>query len=164
MLKIGAGPTGAPPAITGSVPSLLAVRAEEFSADAGMMKVALVALGKISHVPSLRCYCVDGYRSIGGNSVLPLGLCLSGCLSVVVVVVVVVIVVVGFPFVLIPTGFNFRDHQSLPNRLISHADSDALHAFVCQRVKGRDRVLDLGSQAPYVPFDLLSEGSDHRRA
>ncbi|KAL4566461.1 hypothetical protein LXL04_030576 [Taraxacum kok-saghyz] len=72
----------------------------------------------------------------------------------VVVVVVVVVAVPGFPFMLIPAGFSFWGHHPLTNRLISQANSKVLGAFERQRVRGSDRVLYLGIQAPDEPLDF----------
>ena len=55
------------------MPFLLAACAEIFSAGAGMVKVALVALGEVSPVLLLGCYGADRYSSIGSNGVLFLG-------------------------------------------------------------------------------------------
>ena len=89
-----------------------------------------------------------------------------GCYLTVVVVVVVVVVTVAvvaavvpeFSFVLFPVRFGFRDHGSIPYRLIRHTYGDAFDAFICQWVESRDRVLDLGCQAPDITLDL----SGHR--
>ncbi|KAL4588856.1 hypothetical protein LXL04_001753 [Taraxacum kok-saghyz] len=68
------------PAVTGSVPFLLAFCAGKFSAGAGVVKVALVAPGEVSLVLFRWCHGVDGYSSIGSTGVLPLGWCLRGYL------------------------------------------------------------------------------------
>ena len=62
-----------PPAVLGSVPHLLATCAEKVSAGAGVVKVALVAQGKVSPVLPLGCHGVDRYSSVGSRGVLPLG-------------------------------------------------------------------------------------------
>ena len=69
--------------------------------------------------------------------VLPLGWSLCGYLPVVVVVVVAV-AVAGFSLLLLPAELSFWDHPPLSNRLVSHANSNALDAFVRQRVEGSD--------------------------
>ena len=135
---------------TGSVPFLLAARANKSPAGAGMVKVALVAHGEVSRVLLLGCHRGDGYSSIGSIGVLPLGWCLRCYLPVVVVVaavavvvvvvvvvvvavvaVVVVVVVPELSLMLLPVGFSFWDHCPIPHRLIGHAYSNALYAFVC---------------------------------
>ena len=132
-----------PLAATGSVPFPLAARAEKFSAGAVVVKVAFVALREVSPVLLLGCYGADRYSGIGSNGALPLGWCLCGYLPVVVVAVVAVAVAVavavpGFYFMLPPTGLSFWDHHPLSNRMVGHANSNALDAFVCQRVEGSD--------------------------
>ena len=54
------------------------------------------------------------------------------------VAVVVAVVVPGFPLMLLPAGLSFWDHHPLSNRLVGHANSNALDAFVRQRVEGSD--------------------------
>ena len=161
-----------PPAVTGSVPGLLAARANKSSAGAGMVKVALVAQGMVSRVLLLGCHRVDRYRGIGSIGVLPLWLSLSRYLSVVVVVVVVaavtvvvvvvvvavVVVVPKFSLMLLPVGFSFWDHCPLSNRLIGHADGDALDAFVRQRIEGSYRILDLADRPQMYLSIFLDTG------
>jgi len=151
-----------PSVVTGSVPGLLAARANKSSAGGGMVKVALVTQGKVSRVLLLGRHSGDRYSSISSIGVLPLWLSLGRYLPVVVVVVVVVVaavtvvvvvvvvvtavvVVPELPLILLPAGFGLRDHCPLSNRLIGHADGDALDAFVRQRIEGSYRILDLGS-------------------
>ena len=153
-----------PSAVTGSVPGLLAARANKSSAGAGMVKAALVAQGKVSPVLPLGCHDVDRYSSVGSVGLLPLGLSLRCYLPVVIVVIVVivavaavvvvvavvaVVVVPEFPLVVVVVdvgaGFGFRGHRPLSNRLISHADGDTLDAFIRQWIEGGYRILNLGS-------------------
>ena len=104
------------------------------------MKVTPVALGEVSPVWFLWRNCVDRYRSVGSDSVLPFWWCLRGRLLVVVVVVVVVVLVVipGFAFVPIPAGFSLWGHLSLSDRLVGHAYGYALHAFICLWIESGD--------------------------
>ena len=142
-----------------------------------MVEVTLVAQGMVSRVRPLGCHCVNGYRGIGSIGLLPLWLSLRCYLSVVIVVVVVVAVVVvvvvvaAVAVVVVPklslvvdvvgAGFGLRDHGSIPYRLIRHTYGDAFNAFICQWVASRDRVLDLGCQAPDITLDLPGRRGDH---
>jgi len=144
-----------------------------------MVEVTLVAQGMVSCVRPLGCHRVNGYRGIGSIGLLPLWLSLRCYLSVVIVVVVVVAVVVvvvvvaAVAVVVVPklslvvvvvvvsAGFGLRDHGSIPYCLIRHTYGDAFNAFICQWVESRDRVLDLGCQAPDITLDLPGRRGDH---